>query len=393
MPRSPTDPRRASSRLVRWTLLSTLALPLTAGKLKLPNPMAGIKEGLRVGYVAGSKVHAYQSYAFVYGFAQGNTMNHQRALDRLERDGLPLMTALRDAGLRPKLEVSVEPSPSGINVYGVDLVVLPKSGPPVRLPGRPGSDPATYHAASAKIAALSKLPAVQVEAGHGAWYGLSTVLTSLDAEASTLLKHAFALRVMQEQVQAGQQADWFDPTRPAAETLADTDAALSLLGDDIDRVRADQAAVLALFLMGTQLHVPGVPEALVAEIGAQRATCAEWLASHRQPTMEDFGISYQLPNPESVKKVIDEQLGVVGSAVKVARGVATGDLPRTLDGIAGLAPKDTKLRAVAEGVAAISKGDVRGTLGAIADLGGPETKVGAVAARLEKVAAIIDKVP
>ena len=195
MPRSPTDFRRASSRLTRWTLLSMLALPLTAGKLKLPNPMAGIKEGLRVGYVAGSKVHAYQSYAFVYGFAQGNTLNHQRALDRLERDGLPLMAALREAGLRPQLEVSVEPSPSGINVYGVDLVVLPKSGPPVRLPGRPGSDPATYHAASAKIAALSKLPAVQVEAGHGAWYGLSTVLTSLDAEASTLLKHAFAMLV------------------------------------------------------------------------------------------------------------------------------------------------------------------------------------------------------
>ena len=121
---SPTDTRRASSRLARWTLLSMIALPLTAGKLKLPNPMAGIKEGLRVGYVAGSKVHAYQSYAFVYGFAQGNTMSHQRALDRLERDGLPLMAALRDAGLRPKLEVSVEPSSSGINVYGVDLVVI-----------------------------------------------------------------------------------------------------------------------------------------------------------------------------------------------------------------------------------------------------------------------------
>jgi hypothetical protein len=109
--------------------------------------------------------------------------------------------------------------------------------------------------------------------------------------------------------------------------------------------------------------------------------------------MEDFGISYQLPTPETVKAVMDEQLGVVGSAVKVARGVATGDLPRTLDGLAGLAPKDTKLRAVGEGVAAISKGDVRGTLGAIAALGGPDTKVGVVAARLEKVAAIIDAVP
>ncbi|MFM2244979.1 MAG: hypothetical protein RL071_1053, partial [Pseudomonadota bacterium] len=58
MPRSPTDLRRASSRLARWTLLSMIALPLTAGKLKLPNPLAGVKEGLRVGYVAGSKMHA-----------------------------------------------------------------------------------------------------------------------------------------------------------------------------------------------------------------------------------------------------------------------------------------------------------------------------------------------
>ena len=66
---------------------------------------------------------------------------------------------------------------------------------------------------------------------------------------------------------------------------------------------------------------------------------------------------------------------------------------RRLPGLAGLAPKGTKRGTVGEGVAAISKGDVRGTLVAVDVRGGPDTKVGAVAARLEKVAALIDKVP
>ena len=84
---------------------------------------------------------------------------------------------------------------------------------------------------------------------------------------------------------------------------------------------------------------------------------------------------------------------MVGAAIDVAQGVATGNIPKTLDGLAALAPKDTKLRTVGEGLAAASRGDIQGTLGAIADLGGPESKVGRVAARLETAAGALSLIP
>ena len=72
--------------------------------------------------------------------------------------------------------------------------------------------------------------------------------------------------------------------------------------------------------------------------------------------------------------------------------VSTGNLPATLDGLARLAPKDSKLRAVGDGLAAASRGDIAGTLGAIADLGGEGSRVGRVAARLETAAKALELV-
>lgn len=373
--------------------MRALLLPLLlAGCPKLPDPTAALKQSLRVGYTAGSHVHAFQSYSFVYAFARANALGLIEAVKHLDAHGQPLIDKLAGKGMRPRLTVQTRTTADGITAYGVDLTVHTKSGA-TTLPGSAGTDPGRYHAASARIAAASGLPVTEIETGHGAWFNLTRQLTGLDAEAVSLRRHLFALSVLTEQVSAGEQADWFDPTRPPEQTLEDTALAMTLLQDDIERVRGDQAALLALFLLANHVEKPGVSQALTEELQRTRADTEAWLASHPQPALQDFGVGYNVPNPQTIKAAVDEQLGVVGSAVKVARGLSTGDIPKTLDGIAGLVPKDTKARAIADGAAAISKGDIKGTLGAIADLGGPDTRAGQIAGRLEAVAGLASRLP
>lgn len=358
---------------------------------KVPNPVAGLQQQLRVGYAAGSHLHAYQSYAFVYSFANGNAATHQQAIDRLVADGVPLFDQLVAAGATPRLVVSTEEQDSGIQAYAIDLEVQTKDGP-IRLSGKQGTDPEAYAAGAAAIAQATGIPQPQVEAGHGACYHLTFVLTGLDAEATTLSGHAFALQVLRERVEAGEQADWFDARRPASETVADVEHAHALIADDIERVRAEQAAILATVALANHAHTDGVIEALNDELAATKADLDEWRATHRQPTPEDFGVVWQMPDPRVVQTAIKDQLGVVGGALEVVRGVSTGNLPATLDGLARLAPKDSKLRTIGKGLAAASRGDIQGTLGAIADLGGAESKVGRVAKRLEIAAGALELV-
>lgn len=349
------------------------------------------RQQLMPGFSAGSQVHAFQSYSFVYSFANGNVVTHQRATGAIQKTGVPLLEALLAAGATPRLEVHTDPHDDGLQWYGLDLVVKTAAGT-VRIPGGNPTDAAAWTAATTKVAKSTGVPLEQVQRGHAAWFDLVRVLNGLDTEATTLIGHAFALEVLRERTRAGEQADWFGP-RPPEETLADTAAAQSLIADDVDRVRGAQAAILATIALANHCEKPGALDALKEELAATSADLEAWKASHRQPTPADFGVVYALPSPDDVKAVLDEQLGVLGSAVKVARGAATGNLPATLEGLAGLAPKDTKLKAVAEGLAAASSGDIQGTLGAIADLGGPDSSVGRVAGRLESVAGVLDLMP
>ncbi len=291
----------------------------------------------------------------------------------------------------PQLVVHTDPHDDGRQWYGLDLVVKTRSGT-VRVPGGNPTDAAAWNAATAKLSKSTGVPLDLIQRGHSAWFDLMRVLNGLDTESTTLAGHAFALEVVREQTRAGQQADWFGP-RPAEETLADTAAAQALIADDVNRVRAAQAAILATIALANHCEKKGALESLEEELAATATDLTTWAATHRQPTPQDFGVVYSMPSPEDVQKVIDEQLGVLGAAVDVVRGAATGDLPRTLDGLAGLAPKDTKVKTIAEGLAAASKGDIQGTLGAIAELGGPDTSVGRVAARLETVAGVLEILP
>lgn len=350
-----------------------------------------VKRSLAPGFVAGSHLHAYQSYAFVYNFANSNAATQQRAVGAISGVGLTLLEGLLAAKAAPTLRIHTDPHDDGRQWYGLDLVATVGKAK-ITVPGGNSTDAAAWTKATAALSAAAKLPLDTVQKGHAAWFDLVRVLNGLDTEATTLIGHAFALEVLAEQTRAGQAADWFGP-RPPEETLADVALAQALIVDDLDRVRGAQAEVLTLIALGNNAARPGALEALRAELSASAAALDAWRASHRQPMPEDFGVSYAMPSPATVKAVIDEQLGVVGAAVKVVRGVATGDLPRTLDGLAGLAPPDTKLRTVAEGVAAASHGDIAGVLGAVAELGGPDSEVGRVAGRLEGAAKLLSLLP
>lgn len=391
-------PIRQSRRAHLLGLAALIAVPgaLLGGSARAaPKGVKGrldeVKRSLAPGFVAGSRVHAFQSYAFVYNFANANAATQQRAVGAISGLGLTLLEGLLSAKAAPRLVVHTDPHADGRQWYGLDLVAQVGKAK-ITVPGGNPTDAAAWTRSTAALSAAAKLPLDTVQRGHAAWFDLARVLNGLDTEATTLIGHAFALEVLAEQTRAGQAADWFGP-RPPAETLADVAAAQSLIVDDLGRVRANQAEVLALIALGNNAARPGALDALRAELSASAAALDAWRASHRQPTPEDFGVSYAMPSPESVKAVIDEQLGVVGAAVKVARGVATGDLPRTLDGLAGLAPADTKLRTVAEGVAAAANGDIAGVLGAVAELGGPDSEVGRVAGRLEGAAKLLSLLP
>lgn len=371
----------------RHVLTAALGLPLV-GCPKLFDPSA-VLAAARPGFSADSKVHAYQSWAFIHSFAMGNATRLRGSIGHIQEHGLPLLDALREAGATVRLVAETHPGGQDITAYAIHMDVTPRRGRTVRIPGKQGADPAAYGAAVAQVQALSGLTTDAVQRGQGAWYGLTHVLTGLDAEATTLRKHAFALKVLQERVENGEKADWFDGNRPAEQTIADAGLAIGLIAEDVERVRSEQGAILALLTLANHYGVDGVPAAVREELAFADEAAAAWLATHPRPTPGDFGVVYQMPDPRAVKDAVEEQLGIVGSALQLAKGVATGSLPDTLDGLAGLAPKDTKLKAVAEGLAAASRGDISGTLGAISDLGGPDTKVGRIAARLEAVAGLL----
>jgi len=381
--------RRASLLgLASFTMVPGLALARPKG---IKGRLEDARQQLMPGFAEGSHVHAYQSYAFIYSFANGNVVTHQRATRAIQGIGVGMLESLQAKGARAQLKVHTDPHDDGTQWYGLDLLVS-KGRKTIRIPGTNPPDPTGWHKGVAESAALTGLPAADFEKGHSAWFDLVRVLNGLDTEAATLIGHSFALQVVAERTRNGELADWFGP-RPAEQTLEDIAHAQSLIADDVDRVRGAQAAVLATITLANLYEKPGALDALKAELAAVSDDLAAWQASHRQPTPADFGVSYEMPSPEKVQEVIDDQLGVVGAAIDVARGAATGDLPRTLDGLARLAPKDTKVRTVAEGIAAASNGDIKGTLGAIAELGGPDTQVGRVAARLESVAGVLDKIP
>jgi hypothetical protein len=192
---------------------------------------------------------------------------------------------------------------------------------------------------------------------------------------------------MREQVKSGQKADWFDGTRSPEETADDVSLALRVIADHHALVAAWRAEVLGLAAMIDAYDAPPALGALRAQIGDSKDRVAKWRASHHQPTMEEFGVAVNalvLPTPQALLEHLDQN-GYVAAALQVAKGIATGSISTTLEGLTKLAPKDSSVRTTLEGLTAASKGDLGGVLDSVAKITGHETEMSALNARLAQI--------
>lgn len=313
---------------------------------------------------------AYQSYAFIYSFADGNSAQWLATLDAVERDALPFLKALREAGVTCELSVTPRDAGQGILHYVVDATFPGRKGS-TTLPGTPGTDPTVYAAAAAKAAKQTGLAADLLQRGHFALYGMVNMMTGLNAESVTLKRHAFALLVLKERVKNGERADWFDPNRPAEETNRDVDEAITLIAHDQDRVAAERGTIMTMTALAAAYPTEGSIAQLKTWIQRSRAATQQWRASHTRPQPDDFGVkAAKLPTPQDVMAELEERFGFVSSVAKIAMGVATGNVSNTLEGIAELMPEDSTAQIALVGLSAAASGDIDGTLTAVAEVAG-----------------------
>jgi hypothetical protein len=341
-------------------------------------------------YKPGARVHGFQTASFAYSFMHGHQVQWLATLDRVERDALPLLGALRDAGHAARVVMRPAQASDGIEHYHVDLEITAKGsadapGKTARVEGTTGMSPEQHSALSAEAAEVTGMSAELITKGHFALYGLVNMLTALNASVDSLERHAFALLVLKQKVSAGEKADWFDGNRPPEETIADVHSALQIIADHHATAAAWRGEILAMVAMAGSHAVPGALDELRAQIEESRGRSKQWEATHAQPTVDDFGVKVSLPDPQRMLDELEEKVGFLSAVAKVARGVATGSPSATLEGLAKLAPAGSSIKTALEGAAAATRGDVMGTIDAVAKLAGKE-------AELEAVKGVVDGV-
>src|SRR5262249_15506069 len=119
-----------------------------------------------------SHVHAFQTASFAYAFSLGHSAEWEARLQRMEKDGMPFLKALKESPyrmkvvVRPRNEANVD-----YEFYDVDLAFEPKAGgETLVLPGAEGTDRSVYMSHLAPIAKATKLDPDLVKRGHEAVY-------------------------------------------------------------------------------------------------------------------------------------------------------------------------------------------------------------------------------
>lgn len=362
----------------------------------------------------GALVHAFQTASFSYAFTAGHAAQWKATLKKLEQDTVPMLIAVRDAGhamqivITPRTSNPDGPRESQNEYYDADLVFAPaagaapaggkgvkgkeKPGGPgaaraVSLRGRAGTDERDYQAmAEAAGKALGLDPGL-LRRGHFAIYGLVNMMTALNASNDTLQRHAFALLVLREKIKNGEKADWFGGNRPPEETQKDTLVALRVIADHHGAMAGFRSEIMGIVAMVNGYKAAGAVELLREQIAESSRDNDRWTAEHHQPTQEEFGVAmneFKLPTPDVLLERLDEN-GYLSAAITIARGVATGSVSTTLDGLTRLAPKDSSLKIILEGLTASSKGDVLGAVDAVVRLAGKAAKDSPLARRLGKL--------
>lgn len=351
----------------------------------------------------GSRVHAFQTASFAWTFTATAARQWAATLAKVEKHAPPLLAAMRDGGHAAQLVATARlanekgPSDAQYEYYDANLVVVPaskagasaKAASPLVLVGRAGTKPGAYDTDASVIASATGLPLATVRDGHFALYGLVNMLTPLNASNDALQRHAFKLLVLKAKIEAGEKADWFGGNREPAESLADIELALRVIADHHATVAAFRSEIVGVVALANGYKTPDGLALLGAQLVESQKRNDAWIASHPRPTMEDFGVAmneFKLPTPVALLEQLDES-GYLAAALTIARGVATGSVGTTLEGVSKLAPKDSTTRFVLEGLAAASRGDIQGTASAVGKLVGKATAGTELGKRLDQLQA------
>jgi hypothetical protein len=354
---------------------------------------------------ANAKAHGLQTASFAYAFMNGHHFGWPAQLQAMRTDGIAMLEALKAAGYGMEMQV-VPRMESNTEVYDVNLT-FPKRGPDsgkVTKPAPKGQKGKVAAAPSAAPAPPAAPPPAALPSGRvppiapagvdqavviKGFIGISSIanfMTQLNVSNETLQGHAFALLVLREKIKAGEKADWFGANRPAQESLDDIDFALRLVAMHHADIQVFRSHVLAILALSAAADAPGALDELRKQLDEDEAWSAAWTASHKLPTMEDFGVAVQaIPTADSFLKKMDGDMGFLTAAIQTAQGIATGSPQMTLDGLSKLAPKDSTVGIALTGLSAAGHGDIAAVLDSVGKLTGTEADVKDIQERLSRV--------
>ena len=369
------------------SLLPALLLALSVGTTSCQSMLQGLAPTFRT-TEAGSHIHAWATSQWTFTNADLNNAQWVSTLDKVDREAVPFLEAMRKGGHVMSIEILPhESGPGGeIETYEVKVTVRRSDGEAHVLPGEAGTDPGVYAQALEPAAKDLGMDPQVLQNGHFAIYAMVNMMTAINASNHIIESRAFALLVLQEKIKNGEKADYLDMNRPASETLEDIDASLRLVAQEHARIASARAEVLAMTALAASYPKEGAIDLFKAQVRESRQRAQAWRDTNPRPTLDDFGVRIaQLPTPDKMLDDLKERAGFMGAVVQIAKGVVTGSPSATLDGIAKLAPKDSTARVALEGLSAAASGDVAGTADAMIKLSGKEADVSELRGRIDQV--------
>ena len=375
-------------------VIRSLAVPLLALALLGPG-CAGAQQDLQREFTPGqlekgSHIHAFGAAGLAYGLTDSHMVHLDAYLAAVEDDVPPFYEAITKAGYRFDVDIVSHTNDAGgfkYDYYDVNLVLSPIDGKGERfvLPGAEGTKMTAYARGLVPAAKKLGVPAEVIRRGHFALFALATFSGTMNATDEIERRHTFGLLVLREKLTRREpNADHLAPLRTPEESLEDVNLALRVMADHHQAMSQLRAEVLGMIAMVRAYELPAARTALADQIADSRKVAGTWEQTHKRPTMEDYGVAVKalkLPTPENMLAVLDKD-GYIAAAIKVSKGIATGDPAATIDGFAKLAPENSSLRIAAEGTAAALRGDVSGCASAVLALAEKQEDVAKVTARL-----------
>ncbi|MFO0659713.1 MAG: hypothetical protein U0165_07775 [Polyangiaceae bacterium] len=341
-----------------------------------------------------AKIQTGITEQIAHNFAFLHANQWESTLDKATRDAVPFLKALRDTKSTFELRITPYTPGSGSNaietyeVEGVFTIAgtAKAKGTEIVLPGKQGTDESVYNAAAEKASKATGIPAPTIRAGHFALYGMVQMMTALNASHVTLSQRAFMLLVMKERVRSERKQISLDPNRPAAETNADVDDSIRVIAEHEDFLGGLRGEVLLLTTLSARYRDADGVESFEKTAAELKSKASAWKASHPLLTIEQLQEKFSKYTAKiDPMAQIEERFGFVASVAKIAQGIATGSISTTMDGVAGLTPKDSSVRVAINGLAAATRGDVVGAADAAAKLAGSSVNASDIKAGFSKL--------